>query len=322
MPAKPKSPFPDPAATLAGEADILANVLADLSDHNAKLVYADWLEEHNDKRGPLLREFITAYRAGKKLPAVKSAPQPWRDLVGITLMLKVRGTALAPRVNELLALARPAISYKATFAAENTLPVGTSRFGGRPDLPTGNVWPTDNGVPLVFLMQFNLADLRVSPVARELPAAGLLSLFCRLGENFDSTSWQLFYIPDMSSAVRHEDQPIEEFAKTGRYSFVEALTLPRPDSPWQKEVNRAVGSAADEYDELCYSMRDFRLLGYPHTLEGDVLGAKSVRHLITIGGRDTPNWWPSDSLMYLTIPGADLKHTRFDRARATVQIAG
>lgn len=318
MPAKPKSPFPDPAAKLPGEADMLANVLADLSDHDAKLVYADWLEEHNDKRGPLLRKFVNAYRAGKKLPSVKSAPQPWRDLVGITLMLKVRGTALAPQVDNLLALARPAISYKATFAAENTLPVGASRFGGRPDLPAGNAWPTDNGMPLAFLMQFNLADLRASPVARELPTAGLLSLFYRFGENFDSTSWQLLYIPDMSSAVRREDQPVEEFAKTGWYSFTEGLTLPRPDSPWQKEVSRAVGSATDEYDDLCFGMRG-GFLGYPHTLEGDLLGAKSVRHLVTIGGRCTPNWWPDDSLLYVTIPETDMKHARFDRARATVQ---
>ena len=47
---------------LPGEADVLANVLADLSDHDAKLVYADWLEERDDRRGPLLRKFVTAYQ--------------------------------------------------------------------------------------------------------------------------------------------------------------------------------------------------------------------------------------------------------------------
>ena len=81
--------FPKPAAVLSGEADILANVIANLTDDHAKLVYADWLEDHDDKRGPLLREFITAYRYGKKLPAVKSAPKPWRDLVGMTLLAKI-----------------------------------------------------------------------------------------------------------------------------------------------------------------------------------------------------------------------------------------
>ena len=64
-PTKPKSAFSDPAAALPGEADILANVLADLSDHDAKLVYADWLEERDDPRGELLRKFVTAHRAGK-----------------------------------------------------------------------------------------------------------------------------------------------------------------------------------------------------------------------------------------------------------------
>src|SRR4051794_23842402 len=103
----PRPAIPNPAATLPGEADILANVLTNLSDDPAKLVYADWLEEHDDPRGPLLRRFVTAYRGSKKLPQAKSTPQPWRDLVGITLIARLRGTDLAARTDQLLALARP-----------------------------------------------------------------------------------------------------------------------------------------------------------------------------------------------------------------------
>src|ERR1700744_4029910 len=95
----PKPALPNPAATLPGEADILANVLTDLSDDHAKLVYADWLEERDDPRGPLLRKFVNAYRAGKKLPSVKSAPKPWCDLVGLTLIAKLRTTVLAPETD-------------------------------------------------------------------------------------------------------------------------------------------------------------------------------------------------------------------------------
>ncbi len=66
MPAPPA--FPDPAAPLPGEADLLAKVVADLRDDTAKLVYADWLEERDDPRGPFLRAVVTAARAKKPLP--------------------------------------------------------------------------------------------------------------------------------------------------------------------------------------------------------------------------------------------------------------
>ena len=130
MPA-PKPAIPNPAATLPGEADILANVVANLADDHAKLVYADWLEDRDDPRGPLLRNFVTAYRAGKKLPAVKSAPQSWRDLVGITLIEQAR-PALARHTDTFLRLARPASTFEATQEPGANLEVGASKLGGLP----------------------------------------------------------------------------------------------------------------------------------------------------------------------------------------------
>lgn len=46
------NPLSDPAAVHPGEAEMLAAVLADLTDDLPKLVYADWLEERGDPRGP------------------------------------------------------------------------------------------------------------------------------------------------------------------------------------------------------------------------------------------------------------------------------
>src|SRR5215475_9549945 len=118
MPTTPQPAFPKPTAVLPGETDILANVLADLSDHDAKLVYADWLEEHDDKRGPLLRKFVTAHRTGKKLPA--------------------------PKTDALLAIVQPALTLDYVKAPEKSLAVGRSKFGGQPDLPASAEWPEDN----------------------------------------------------------------------------------------------------------------------------------------------------------------------------------
>jgi uncharacterized protein (TIGR02996 family) len=329
MPAKPKPAFPDPAAILPGEADVLANVLTDLSDHDAKLVYADWLEERDDKRGPLLRNFVTAFRAGKKLPPIKAAPELWCKLIGLTLMEKMRGTTLESLADTVLALVWPSIQIRYARAPERTFPVGTSKFGGRPDLPAAAQWPEYEGEPLTFLAQFNLAELHKSPVARPLPATGLLSLFCLYNyeEDFDDGNWRLLYHPDTSGLVRreqHPDLPEDYLAASARFTLTEAPTLPHPDSPWAKELMRAVRATDPngvDYSNLCDSISGGdHLLGHPWTFEGDVLGKKSVRLLLYITANEITGWWPEDNLMYVTIPAADLKRARFDRAKATLQV--
>jgi uncharacterized protein (TIGR02996 family) len=325
-----KPAFPKPAAVLPGEAGVLATVLADLSDHDAKLVYADWLEERDDPRGPLLRKCVAAHRAGKKLPAVKAALKPWLDLIGLTLLAKLRDSALGPRADRILAAVRPAITFRNPRAPERSLPVGASKFGGRPDMPAGTKWPEDDGEPLTFLLQLNLAELRVSPVARELPEAGLLSLFCLYdyGTDFTKRNWRLLYFPDTSGLLRHEQHPglpEDEVAPSGRLTFLEMPTLPDVDSPWGKELLRAVravdpdgGAYRKLYGDDTMGAGDL-LLGHPHPWEGDVLGKKSVRHLLTTGEHGSDDWWPDGNMMFVTIREADLKRGRFHRATATLQ---
>src|SRR5438067_2599438 len=192
----PKPAFPEPAATLPGEADILATVVANPADDTAKLVYADWLEEHDDPRGPFLRQCVAAFLAGKKLPDAKSVPKPWYDLVGLALLRKIRIAEMTAHADKILRLARPAIVVKSRRAAEAKLPLGASRFGGGPDLPPDAGWPTLGEDPLAFLAQFNLAELSASLVCRELPASGLLSVFVAWDEDegndyFDDGMWRL-----------------------------------------------------------------------------------------------------------------------------------
>jgi hypothetical protein len=102
-------------------------------------------------------------------------------------------------------------------------------------------------------------------------------------------------------------------------------TLPDVDSPWGKELLRAV--RAVDPDGAAYGKLfgddllggGDMLLGHPHPFEGDVLGKKSVRHLLTTGNDLGENWWPDGNMMYVTIPEAELKRGRFDRATATLQ---
>ena len=75
--------------------------------------------------------------------------------------------------------------------AGEALPAGSSKFGGRPDVPAGFVWPVfetktfdDDTVkprPLAFLAQFDCARLAGLDPEGLLPRTGLLSFFYELG---------------------------------------------------------------------------------------------------------------------------------------------
>jgi uncharacterized protein (TIGR02996 family) len=326
MATKTPQPFPSPAAVHDGEADILARVIANLADHDAKLVYADWLEDRDDARGPLLRDFVQAYRAKRPLPDVSAAPEPWRDLVGLTLVADAVAVNPAFDLDLLLAHARPALTFKSEAAKDEDFPRGASKFGGSPDLPTGTAWPRFDGTALSFLAQFDLGALARSPVCRELPA-GLLSVF------FDTRAdgWDgglVVHTPPGAELRRL--QPPDELA-TGAYgedrrykpaalAFTEALTLPHGGSPWYEHggpfVNtQGMSDLAAERPGLGHS-----LLGYAHALQNDVHQKLSVRHLLTIDSDDAPGWmWGDTGLLYFMIDEDDLRNGRFDRVTVEMQ---
>ncbi|MBA4186396.1 MAG: hypothetical protein C0467_00105 [Planctomycetaceae bacterium] len=324
MPAKPA--FPEPAATLPGEADILATVVGNLADDTAKLVYADWLEEHDDPRGKLLRDSVTAFRAGKKLPPLKVAPKPWCELVGIPLLNKIQLSELTAQADKILALARPALTCKSTRTADAKIPVGASKLSGLPDLPPKAAWPVFQGEPLHFLAQFNLAELSKSLACRELPNTGLISIFSVYDEDegnddFPKGSWRLFYFPDTSKLARSLSDPGSTF-RSCRLEFQETLSLPAWDSPWKKELGLGLDQSNwDVYQEQVAGFGSGQqILGYPSPIQGDMLGKKTVRHLLTLDSDDNAGWmWGDGGCLYFLIDEADLKAKRFDRVRMEMQ---
>lgn len=320
------SVFPMPAAAAhPGEADVLAHVLADQSDDAAKLVYADWLQDRDDPRGPLLRDSVAAFRAGQTLPSAKAAPRPWCDLVGVTLMRNILASGLTAHADAFLRLARPALDYKAVRTADKKIPVGASKLGGLPDLPVGMVWPCHDEEPLSFLGQFNFAELSQSVVCRELPAAGWLSVFCRYDgdgdDDFPKGTWQVLYFPEGTKLVRARSGPEMTF-RSGRLTFTETLTLPEEDSPFRKEIGlRSDAAAWSKYQTNVAGYRGgHQILGYPCGIQGDVLGRKTVRHLLTIGPDKVTGWeWGDGGSLYFVLPEADLKAGRFDRVTMDMQ---
>jgi uncharacterized protein (TIGR02996 family) len=119
------------------EFGFLAHIVAHPVDDNARLVYADWLEERADPRAGFLRTFIESYRSSKPLPNLAGVPAAWADLVGLTIISKIAEAGLQQCRDELLALARPALrihAHEAMFDNPSSAPaaLGTTRLGGDP----------------------------------------------------------------------------------------------------------------------------------------------------------------------------------------------
>ena len=75
------------------------------------------------------------------------------------------------------ALVRPCVIAESERCDEGGIPVGGSKFGGRPDVPAGFEWPMAGRHPCWFIAQVRLADLRPFDTGYRLPRAGVLSFF-------------------------------------------------------------------------------------------------------------------------------------------------
>ena len=116
--------------------------------------------------------------------------------------------------NEIIAKLRQVArqEIKITFGqTDEPLPVGSSRIGGRPDVPSDFVWPTYEGSsydvelkcrPLSFLAQINLRDVAAWDEEHLLPTEGILSFFYELEtmqwgfDPKDEGSARVFWFPD------------------------------------------------------------------------------------------------------------------------------
>ncbi|MBA4063380.1 MAG: hypothetical protein C0501_06640 [Isosphaera sp.] len=198
-------------------------------------------------------------------------PKPWCDLVGLTLMTLLRvHLALSGRADTFLRLARPALTFASAKAPDTELPVGASKFGGCPDLPTEE-WPVYRGIPLDFLAQFDLAVLSASVACRELPSSGVLSVFYwaegNVYDSSDEGGWRVLHFPDPAELARRHPPPNMSGCQFSpcRLAFTETLTLPKPDTPWADELAFAGGV------EVCRQLAEehglgHRVLGYAHHL--------------------------------------------------------
>ena len=124
-------------------------------------------------------------------------------------------------------MVRPCYRIERTPTTEESLPIGTSRFGGLPDAPAGFAWPALTGgktpEAMEFVGQIRLQDLP-NPVPERLPLQGLLSFFTRWSES------RVFFYPEGTplERVASPNPPVAP-APTGLFKSLLAELKRNPD---------------------------------------------------------------------------------------------
>ena len=107
----------------------------------------------------------------------------------------------------LISLIRPTIGYGEMRRSDDSIAVGQSKFGGRPDLPVGFLWPIYKEEHMAFCVQYNLAEASSFDIDQLLPKLGLLSVFIAIDKKCpcfyeQGKTFRLVYSPDTASLKR------------------------------------------------------------------------------------------------------------------------
>jgi uncharacterized protein YwqG len=240
----------------------------------------------------------------------------------------------------LLEMARPSIRLHTLPYTHEPLPLATSKYFGRPDLPTEVEWPMLRGDPLVFVAQINLAEMTALEPELDLPRSGLLSFFCWAEEpgagayELVETGSGVVLFSSFSAPLVPRELPlaVPRF-KECRFEARVEPTLPPyespeleslgfardpngflPHEPWQRylEVAEALARPYGGLEPV------HRVLGYPHQVQGALQAycpsrSSDWRLLLQLDSdRNAGVGWGDAGALYFMIRQDDLAAARFD----------
>jgi uncharacterized protein YwqG len=206
---------------------------------------------------------------------------------------------LAKRVPEIGLLTRNSVRLLTTPVNEATMPLGTSKIGGHPDLTVSATWPTLKSQPLSFIAQIQLTDVRNLSTSKLLPQQGMLWFFYdaaqeTFGEQpHERGGWRILFSTETPALLQRRDAP----PKLPPASLFQACTLmykreltlalqpelELPDGDWSGKEQLAYEQVLELLRKpAAQTLPRHRLLGYPDTIQDDMrLQCQLVSHGIT-----------------------------------------
>lgn len=222
----------------------------------------------------------------------------------------------------LLQVSRPAFDILKQKEVE--LRLGSSRFGGAPDLPAGSEWPTYGTNPYRFLGQINFAE--IPPTEAGLPTKGLLSLFTANNhpdedaylEVFEDGYLHAIYIPEPTN-LEMIMAPYPNLGKAVAIGFSQTLDIPydeyqAKDWPFTEEESEIY----TDIRETLHKSSDY-LLGYPsyYSLAYNPTPGAEWISFLTIDSDDDLEWcWHDGGKLMLFIELERLKKRDFSKLKS------
>ena len=242
----------------------LARVLARPADVNTREAYACALDDAGDPiRAHIVRLTARAIAAGadvgvrEALGALLPSRRAWSRLIGASLLAEMESLRVSSYAPRWMPHVLPALSLRLEADPNADRPLGSTFFGGDPDLPEGTPWPTfadcatffgearvvDPASPCHFIGQLTISDLRHGLFDAAWPAHGLLSIFAfDEWEQHGISEVHVRHWPD-TRQLRRVRHPVLDEANARRRprsaSFEHALTIPDNHGPWSAEVRLA-----------------------------------------------------------------------------------
>ena len=183
--------------------------------------------------------------------------------------------------NKVLELIEPVI----LVSNGNETDIGSSKFGGTPDLPVGTEWPKYKNHSMVFFAQINLKEIADLHQDSLLPKTGILYFFSyfenpenEYGAYYeflkDKSEYKVLYsdndLSDLQQTIFPNDLISDYQFKTTPIDFYLDFQVPETTETWKYE--NAKLNAKDEliYDELINETDDNQqemVLGTPYPIQ-------------------------------------------------------
>lgn len=176
-----------------------------------------------------------------------------------------------------------------TLYAEEKIPLGVSKFGGKPHFPQEFSWPVFRGKssynetiknwPLAFLAQINLEEVASYDLDHRLPEKGMLYFFYELEtltsgvSPKDKGAAKVFYYDGDLSLLREREFP-EDLCYAFQLPEMKLQFSSRENLPSPVELGAPpIGEYVDFLTNKGYVIPDesVKLLGYADNIQGDML---------------------------------------------------
>ena len=139
---------------------------------------------------------------------------------------------------ELSKLVQPTVGVRTIVKDDKNINIGSSKIGGKPDLPINFDWPKMDDEFLTFCAQYNLEEINIYDVSNELPSRGIIYVFIYIDQEWPGflnkkSSYKVIFQENTGELIRTEfpfNYFNEGIFEPSKIEYFESYTMPDDES--------------------------------------------------------------------------------------------